>query len=489
MTSSSGKPSLLRFTAPLALLLALSVGSLLPFNVYFWDVLNVVLPAKSSGTVVVVGIDDDTLGDYGRITNWNRSLYARAIDTLHIAGAKVIALDLLLDTPAPGDEALASALNNTPNVVLATTTQEPSATRWNTLSGVSGLNLLSSVSGSKTSYFQTAYPDVDGTLWPAISTRIAKQLSVPVALNTTPHLLRYPRTPLPVVSFKDLLSGNIRYSDLQNKAVIIGVTASGLPGTTLLDSALHEVPGVVLQARAVESLLQAPYLPLTHWLRLLLCAAVALLTVTLRGYWGFVLAAVTLLLGIAAFTAHLLFPSITLSMVAVLSSSLVLVEHGILARRTQRLDPMTGLGNRLALTSAIETRWDARGSKPLGLLLITIDDFHQFNEHYGPVAGNTVLRQLANTLKTGRGRHNLVFRWGADEFVLLLEGATLSDLQQQEAQVQQELASLNYCNVPVQVSIGKALSAGLTYPSELIERASRDLYRLHHEQGRERVET
>lgn len=472
--------SLLGLTAPLAALLGLAVASLLPSNPYFWDALNVAMPAQPDPRVLVVGIDDQTLGDYGRLSNWNRNLYARAIDTLQTAGAKVVGVDMLLDTPAPGDLELAQVLGGQSNVVMATSPQQPLSNRWSTATGISGLN-VSGITGGKTGYFQTAYQGSDGKLWPTISTQVVQLAGDSVTLDTQPRLLRVPKQEIPVVSFGELLSGNVRFSQLQNKLVLLGVTANGVPGSQLLDSGLHPVPGVVMQARAVSSLLEQPYARLSHWLLLLLCAAVGVLTATLRGYWGFVLALLLVLLGMLAFALHLLLPSITLSLVAILSGGLVLAERHWLSRQVQRLDPLTGLGSRLAFTRAVELRWGTRHTRPLGLILLDVEHFHKVNDQYGRLAGNEVLKQVAQTLLSGRSRRELLFRWGSDEFALLIEGASESELQTLSRQLQGHLQGLHYRDLPLRVSLGHALSTGLENPTELIERASRDRFRMKYE--------
>lgn len=471
------KRSLLPITVPLAALLALGMGTFLPQNLFLWDSLNTSMPAQPDPRVVVVGIDDQTLSDYGRLGDWNRSLYARAIDTLQTAGAKAIGVDILLDTPASGDSELSQLISGHQNIVLATSLEQPQgAERWNTSSGISGLNLMPSIIGSKTSYFQTAY-EQSGQLYPTISAQLAQQMGQTVELNTKLRLLRSPAQPIPVVPFRDLLSGNTRFSELQNKVVLIGVTASGIAGNTLIDSAFKPVPGVVMQARALSSLFQQPYVPLDHRLTLLLCLVMGILTVCLRGYWGFALAALMLLLGIASFKAHILMPAVTLSLVAVLCSLLVVAERYWLTYQLQRVDPLTGLGSRLAFTRAVELRWSARDTRPLGLLLLDIKEFQQVNERYGRQAGNQLLKQLALNLRSNRSRRELVFRWGADEFALLLEGAAASELDTLAQELQSKLATLHYRELPLQVTIGKSLSHGLENPSELIERASRDRYR------------
>lgn len=71
---------------------------------------------------VLVAIDDRSLTELraqGRLFNWPRQLYARAIDNLRAAGARMIVLDVLFDAPAEGDAELARAMRDANNVILA----------------------------------------------------------------------------------------------------------------------------------------------------------------------------------------------------------------------------------------------------------------------------------------------------------------------------------------------------------------------------------
>lgn len=467
----------LTFSLPVAAALGLLLGNLGSRNLYLWDSLNALLPAPLDPRVVVVGIDDQTLNDYGRLEGWNRSLYARAIDTLEMASAKVIGLDLLLDTPAPGNDELAHVLEGKQNVVLASTSAQPRGSgRWNVPHAIAGLNLLGNLTGGKTSYFQTAYAD-GGALYPTLSAALAQQLGKAPKLNTQQQLLRYPARPVPVISFGDLLSGNVRFSDLQGKAVLIGVTASGVAGNTFFDSRHNPVAGVILQARALSSLLQAPQITLSPLITALLGALIAVSTVLLRGLWGFALAAATLLLSAALLKLNVLFPASTLSCIAVLCELLILAEQYWLSQQWQRVDPLTGLGNRLAFTRAVELRWHSRVARPLGLLLVNIKQFQRVNERYGRQAGNAALKQLAQLLSSQRSRRELVFRWRADEFILLLEGANEAELNRLAQRIQEQLKGWHHRDLPLEISIGQSLSSGLDDPDELIERASRDRYR------------
>jgi diguanylate cyclase (GGDEF)-like protein len=95
------------------------------------------------------------------------------------------------------------------------------------------------------------------------------------------------------------------------------------------------------------------------------------------------------------------------------------------ARRMARLDPLTGLSNRRAFDEAIgEQIAEARETgRPLSMLLADLDRFKQINDEYGHVHGDSCLRQVARTIQGNVRATDACFRWGGDEFAVLLPTA------------------------------------------------------------------
>jgi diguanylate cyclase (GGDEF)-like protein/PAS domain S-box-containing protein len=82
-------------------------------------------------------------------------------------------------------------------------------------------------------------------------------------------------------------------------------------------------------------------------------------------------------------------------------------------------DALTGLGNRRRFDEAFEAQW-AR-SEPLSVLLIDIDCFKQFNDHYGHVHGDACLRRVATALTRAATRpDDVLARFGGEEFAFIL---------------------------------------------------------------------
>jgi diguanylate cyclase (GGDEF)-like protein/PAS domain S-box-containing protein len=86
-------------------------------------------------------------------------------------------------------------------------------------------------------------------------------------------------------------------------------------------------------------------------------------------------------------------------------------------------DSLTGVANRRMFDTLYPVEWaKARvTAEPLSLVVIDIDYFKQYNDHYGHVQGDECLRRVAQALDTGASRaRDLCARFGGEEFILLL---------------------------------------------------------------------
>ena len=96
--------------------------------------------------------------------------------------------------------------------------------------------------------------------------------------------------------------------------------------------------------------------------------------------------------------------------------------------RLSTTDALTEIGNRRLFDQTLKSEWlrAARRQGPIGLLMIDVDHFKEYNDHYGHPAGDAVLRQIARMVgESVRRGGELVARYGGEEFALLLPGADL----------------------------------------------------------------
>jgi diguanylate cyclase (GGDEF)-like protein len=107
------------------------------------------------------------------------------------------------------------------------------------------------------------------------------------------------------------------------------------------------------------------------------------------------------------------------------SQRLALKEDGDQARQLARVDALTGLGNRRAFDEALDAELARarRAGAPLSLLVADLNGFKEINDRHGHTRGDECLREAAEALRETVRQPDRLFRWGGDEFAILLAGA------------------------------------------------------------------
>ena len=149
-------------------------------------------------------------------------------------------------------------------------------------------------------------------------------------------------------------------------------------------------------------------------------------------------------------------------------------------------DALTQLANRRRFDSYLQAEWQraCRLGQPIGLMMLDVDWFKNYNDSYGHLQGDEALRQVGQLLKLGARRTtDLAARYGGEEFALVVPQADAGYLQQQAELLRFAFASLN---IPHQssplgrltVSIGVAVWRPTMHESAelLIEKADQALY-------------
>lgn len=104
-------------------------------------------------------------------------------------------------------------------------------------------------------------------------------------------------------------------------------------------------------------------------------------------------------------------------------------EHLEVQRQKALIDPLTGLPNRAAWSERLDQEvnaWHQRGNS-LSLAMLDLDHFKRINDGYGHLAGDKVLKIIANVLRKRLRPTDFIARFGGEEFVLLMPESSLAD--------------------------------------------------------------
>ncbi|MGY2176973.1 MULTISPECIES: GGDEF domain-containing protein [Pseudomonas] len=104
-------------------------------------------------------------------------------------------------------------------------------------------------------------------------------------------------------------------------------------------------------------------------------------------------------------------------------------EHLEVQRQKALIDPLTGLPNRAAWSERLDQEvntWHQRGNN-LSLAMLDLDHFKRINDGYGHLAGDKVLKIIANVLRKRLRSTDFIARFGGEEFVLLMPNSSLTD--------------------------------------------------------------
>ena len=168
-------------------------------------------------------------------------------------------------------------------------------------------------------------------------------------------------------------------------------------------------------------------------------------------------------------------------------------EHLEEQRQKALLDPLTGLPNRAAWSERVEREmldWQENGGH-LAMAILDLDHFKRINDNYGHLAGDKVLKIVADQLRKRLRGRDFIARFGGEEFVLLLPQTTPA-VAAQMAEVLR--ATVEACpfhfkgeRVVITTSIGLGAFRSGERSDQVLKRADAALYRAK-EQGRNRVE-
>lgn len=160
-------------------------------------------------------------------------------------------------------------------------------------------------------------------------------------------------------------------------------------------------------------------------------------------------------------------------------------EMAVLARR----DPLTGVRNRRSMDDALQLAVSTAGrtETPYALVMLDLDYFKAINDKHGHALGDEILVNLARMVERNTRQSDQLFRFGGEEFVLLMPGVDDEGMKAVVQGLRQKIRStLRSPDGPVTASFGAALLNEGEYWENWLKRADDALYRAK-EAGRDCV--
>lgn len=152
------------------------------------------------------------------------------------------------------------------------------------------------------------------------------------------------------------------------------------------------------------------------------------------------------------------------------------------ALRAAHKDSLTGVNNRSALDSALVREVDMarRHHTSLSLIMMDIDRFKSINDTYGHTAGDEIIKAFTGVVDTVIRKSDMLFRFGGEEFVVLLSNTTRAGAillaERIRQAVEQSMITTGHQIVPITVSLGVANLGPADTHQSLFEKADKALY-------------
>jgi diguanylate cyclase (GGDEF)-like protein len=154
-------------------------------------------------------------------------------------------------------------------------------------------------------------------------------------------------------------------------------------------------------------------------------------------------------------------------------------------------DPLTGLFNLRYLEETLEREISrsTRGGKPVGLMMLDVDHFKEFNDTFGHPGGDALLCELSNLLQSVTRVEDAACRYGGDEFVVLLPESPLHITLERAEEIRKAAARFNIIHEgatldPVTLTVGVAVYPDhATDMTGLLRAADEAMYEAKHAGG------
>ena len=140
-------------------------------------------------------------------------------------------------------------------------------------------------------------------------------------------------------------------------------------------------------------------------------------------------------------------------------------------------DPLTGIGNRAALTSVLPHALARREAHPVAVLFCDVDGFKDVNDRHGHAAGDALLQHVAGAIASVLRPEDVLVRHAGDEFVVVCEGVATREEAHALAERVRDAVQRSPAQGPVPtVSVGVALGRPPARAEDLLAAADRAAY-------------
>ena len=167
---------------------------------------------------------------------------------------------------------------------------------------------------------------------------------------------------------------------------------------------------------------------------------------------------------------------------------LLLKQKTDLLEKLANLDGLTNIPNRRHFDTVFEAEWQRakRRKRSISVCLLDVDSFKQFNDHYGHVAGDKCLIDIANELADScRRGGDVVARYGGEEFVVLLPEGDSADARAYAEHLCKKICSLEIKHaystsadfITVSIGVATVIPSDNVSREGLLTQADEQLYR------------
>lgn len=183
-----------------------------------------------------------------------------------------------------------------------------------------------------------------------------------------------------------------------------------------------------------------------------------------------------------------------ISIVIIILVNLIIASYQNKLEAMATTDKLTGVANRHVFNMLFRQAYSQskRSNSHLSAIMCDIDYFKQVNDSYGHPAGDVVLKTLAQTIKYSLRESDILFRWGGEEFLIILPESDLNLACHVADKIRQQVENLEVLfsrkSISVTISMGVATMIDNETSEELIMRSDKALYAAK-ENGRNRVES